>query len=137
MRQIRHTQHLAEHQLADVGVKMAGDVGGQALHFHFAQHLVQNSALGFHAHGFTLEADRHFHPDLRVHGDALQVDVQQLAVHGVMLPVHDHDLGLFLPRYRVLLGAVEHAGNTAAGAQPPRFILAARAVWSGLGFNNF
>ena len=33
--------------------------------------------------------------ELLVHGDALQVDVQQLALDRLILPVHDHGLGAF------------------------------------------
>ena len=92
---------------------------------------------------------------LLVHGDALQVDVQQLALDRLILPVHDHGLGAFaaidreienrvvsglgmqnardLPRIerdrqRVLAGAVDDAGNLAAHAHAAGLILVARGA---------
>ena len=133
----------------------ARNVARQALDFHFAQHLLQNAALLLHAGGFALQHDGHADRQLLVHGDALQVDVQQRALDGLVLPVHDHGLGAFAAstarskivlwpvsecrmrvtwrgstrdRQRVLAGAVEHAGNLAAHAHPAGDILVARGV---------
>src|SRR6185369_17946394 len=44
---------------------------------------------------FAFENDRHSDNKLLVHGDALQIDVQQRALDRLILPVHDHGLGFF------------------------------------------
>ncbi len=93
VRQIGDAQHLAEYQFADVRFDDARNVAGQALDFHFAQNLLQDAALLLHSGSFALEHDRHADRELLVHGDALQVDVQQMALDGLILPVHDHGLG--------------------------------------------
>ncbi len=48
MRQIGDAQHLAESQVADVDLDVAGNVARQAFEFDFAQHLFQNAALLLH-----------------------------------------------------------------------------------------
>ena len=93
--QVRNAQHFAEYQFADVRFDGARNVAGQALDFHFAQDLLQDAALLLHSGGLALEHDGHADRELLVHGDALQVDVQQMALDGLILPVHDHGLGAF------------------------------------------
>ena len=93
MRQIGDAQHFAEYQFADVGFDGARNVARQALDFHFTQNLLQNAALLFHSGSLALEHDRHTDLELLVHSDALEVDVQQMALDGLVLPVHDHGLG--------------------------------------------
>ncbi len=100
--------------------------------------------------------DRNGNADAFREIDALQVDVQQIAANGVMLPVDDHHrriLAAFnvqiedgvvpglavqdlrnLPRadrhrHRVLVRAINHARDQALATRTPRFILAAGSTW--------
>ena len=93
VRQIDHAQHLAENQFADVDVDVARNVSGQALDFDLAQHLLEDAALRLHAGRLADQFDGHLDRQFLVHGDALHVDVQQLALDGLVLPVDDHGLG--------------------------------------------
>ncbi len=93
VRQVGDANHLAEHQLAHIRVDVAGNVGRQALDFHFAQQLLQDAALHLHPGRFALQQDGHADPQHLVHGDALQINVQQRALDGLVLPVDDHHLG--------------------------------------------
>src|SRR4051794_5379161 len=107
--------------------------------------------------------DRYHHAHLFVHGNALQVNVENAAADRLILPVHDHRFGLLTAhleiknrvvatgggeyprnhfgikayRHGIFLGAVNHCRHAAAHAQTPRFIFAARTVRPGLGFNYF
>ena len=154
MRQIGNTQHFAEYQFADVRFDRARDVARQALDFHFAQNLLQNAALLLHAGSLALEHDRHTDLQLLVHSDALQVDVQQMALDGLILPVHDHGLGALAAfevqiengvvaglgmqnarhlawieshRKRLLARAIDDAGDLAALTHPAGHVLVARS----------
>ena len=93
VRQVRNANRLAELQLADVGNQVARDVARQTFDLDLAQHLLQNAALQLDAGGFALEHDRNAHAQNLVHGDALQVHMQQRTLDGLKLPVHDHHLG--------------------------------------------
>ena len=89
-----------------------------------------------------------------VHGDALQIDVQQTALDGLILPVHDHGLGALATfdgeiengvvpgrgmqntrdlarierdRQRLLARAIEDGGDLAALAHAAGDILVARS----------
>src|SRR5690348_1137080 len=149
--QVGDTQHFAEHQLSNISFDGTGNVFRQALQFDLARHLLQNSALLLDAGGLALKHDGYAHLQLLVHGDALQVHVQQGALDGLMLPVHDHGasafavegqiedgvvpgsrlqnardlLGIERHRDRVLLGAVHHSRHQAAAAHAPGYVLAA------------
>ena len=61
----------------DIDIDVAGNVAGQAFDFHFAQHLFENATFGLHAGGNALEFDGHADAERFVHGNALQIDVQQ------------------------------------------------------------
>src|SRR5690242_4833533 len=149
--QVGDTQHFAEHQLSNISFDGTGNVFRQALQFDLARHLLQNSALLLDAGGLALKHDGYAHLQLLVHGDALQVHVQQGALDGLMLPVHDHGASAFavegqiengvvpgsrlqnardllgIERHRdgVLLGAVHHARHQTAAAHAPGYVLAA------------
>ena len=59
----------------------------------FAQNLVQNAALFLHAYRHANQLDAALHLHRLVHRNALQVDVNQLVLDGLILPVDDHGLG--------------------------------------------
>ena len=163
MGQIGYAQYLSKDQLTDVRIEAAGNITRQALDFNFTQHLVQNAALLLHPGSFTGKMNGHTHPDLLVHGDTLQVNVQQLALERLILPVDDHHSGFFAAqlnfkdgvvagrrvqnpgdllginthRQRGLLCAINHSRNAATGAQAARLVFSARAVVPGLCLNHF
>ena len=93
VRQLRNTQHLAKRQVADVGIDVVRNIRRQALDLDFAQHLFHDAALLLHTGRFAHQVDRHAHLEHLVERDALQVDVQQIALDGLILPVDDHRLG--------------------------------------------
>ncbi len=95
---------------------MAWNIARQALHFHFAQYLFENSALLLHAFGFALEQDGHVNLQHAVHGDALQVNVEQVAFDGLILPIHDHGLGALA----AVEGKIENGVMAALGVQNPK-----------------
>jgi hypothetical protein len=66
---------------------------GKALDFDFAQDLVEHAAFVLDADGHADQLDRNAGLHGLVHGDALEVDVQQRIADGLILPVDDHDLG--------------------------------------------
>ena len=57
--QIADAQHAVHLQVADIHIDVAGNVGGQALDFDFAQHLVENAAGGLDAHRNAQQLDAH------------------------------------------------------------------------------
>jgi hypothetical protein len=54
----------------------------------------------------------HAHLQHLVHGDALQVDVQQRALDGLVLPVHDHHLGGSPPSRRDRKSCCDRSPNS-------------------------
>ena len=68
--------------------------------------LIKNAALLLYARRFTRKMNRHAHADLLVHGDALQIDVQQLALEGLVVPIHDHGFGFLLAKIEIENGVV-------------------------------
>src|SRR6185312_6203382 len=99
VRQIAHAQHAVQMQLRHIHVDVAGNVGGQALDFDFALYLVEDAALGFDAYRRTQKLDPDAHAQRLIQRDALHVDVDQLVLDGLALPVDDHGLGGGLARY--------------------------------------
>src|ERR1700686_1546593 len=93
VRKIRYAQHLPKDQLADISLDECWNIAGQALDFDFAKNLLKNAALLLYACSFAFQHDRDIDGNLPVHGDALEVDVQQRPFDGLVLPVHDHRLG--------------------------------------------
>src|SRR5438128_2713273 len=167
VRQVCDPQHLAEDQLCNVRLDQSRNVAGQALDFNLAQHLLQNATLLLHTSGFALQHDRYHHRKLLVHGDALQINVQELALDRLELPVHDHGLGalaavqrelenrvvtacgmqdtehlawIHTERCHIFACTIEHRGNLAAPAYPPGIILCSRSArlrFQNIGLGNF
>src|SRR3984885_155469 len=149
VRQIGHSDGTVQAKTADIQVNMAGDIAGQALDLNLAQYLVENAALHFDANRNSLQQYGHLHPHRFVHSDTFEVDVHQLALDGLVLPIDDHGLGLCgtdlqvknrvvagirmqnagnllgvdFHRDRGLLGAIENAWNHPGDAHPAGRIL--------------
>src|ERR1700722_18582687 len=149
VRQIGHADGTVQPETAHIQVNMAGDIARQALDLHLAQYLVENAALHFDANRNSLQQYGHLHPHRLVHSDTLQVDVHQLALDGLVLPIDDHGLGaagadfqiknrvvarirmqnagnllgVYFHRNRGFLGAVEDAWNHSGDAYPAGRIL--------------
>ena len=68
------------------------DVAGEALDLDLVQNVQQDAAGVPDARGDADELYGDGDPHLLVHGDALEVDVQQVALDGLVLPVDDHGL---------------------------------------------
>jgi hypothetical protein len=116
VRQVRNAQHLAEREFADIGINVARDVRRQALDFDFAQHLLHDAALLFDTGGLADQKDRHIHAQHLVHGDTLQIDVEETAFDGLVLPVDDHGLGTLA----TIKAKVENRVVTGLGVENPR-----------------
>ena len=139
--QILYAQRGPKFQVADVYVDVAGNISWQALDLDFTQYLVQNSASRFHTqrHAQQLHADAY--PDGLIHGDTLQVDVDELILNGLTLPIDDHGfrgrvarnfdvkncvmarfreensgnlLGVHFNGHGILSGTIKHSGDLAA-----------------------
>src|SRR6185369_17954612 len=149
VRQVGNTHDFAKHELTDIRIDLAGNVAGQALDLHLACHLLENSALLLYTHRFALENNGHHDGELLIHGDTLQIDVQQRALNRLVLPIHDHRLGALAingkiencvvtagrmqnarhlawidaDRNRVLAGAIYHSRDLPAPAHSSRFVL--------------
>src|SRR6202041_3103327 len=82
VRQIGHPDRTVQSQAGDIQVNMARDIARQALDLNLAQHLVENAALHFDSDWDSLQQDRHTDAYRLVHGDALEVDVHELALDG-------------------------------------------------------
>ena len=155
MRQVGHADAVADLQAADIHVDVRGNIPGQALDLDFAQPLLPHATLVLHTGRYAVQHHGHLHQHGLVHGDALQVDVQQVALDRLILPVDDHGLhpraalhvhvedgvvaglrvqdaqyllGVELDGDRGLLGPVDHAGNLAGHAHAPRRILVELAL---------
>ena len=94
MRQIGHANRLPEDQVADIAFDEAGNIARQTLDLDLAKHEIENAALRLDPHRLAPQLDRHADLQHLIHGDALQIDMQQVALDGLVLPVHDHRLGL-------------------------------------------
>ncbi len=112
----------------------------KTLDLDLTQQLLQDAALRLHALGLAFEHDRNRDRQFLIHGDALQIHVQQGSLDRFELPVHDHRLHAIaverqvenrvvpalrfqnaqnLPRIdrdrsRILSRAVHHRGNFSA-----------------------
>src|SRR5262249_11373262 len=143
---------LADHQAADVDLKVLGNFIRQALDLDFARDDLEQAALELDTRRL---ADRHNgnrDADALLEVDALQVGVNQIAANRIALLVHHHDgstlaaldsqvenrvvaglavqdldqlLGADPDGDRILVGAVNHGGNESADAQAAGFVLAA------------
>ena len=158
-----HAHHLVHCQFAHIHIDVAGNVRGQALDFHFAQHLVQNAALGLDADRNAQQLDAYAHVQNLIERNALQVDVDQLVLDRLALPVHDHGFGRGLPGNfhienrvvaalgikdpqnllgihfdgnRIVAGTIQHGRNLACDAHAARGVLVELAL-AGLGYDNF
>src|SRR5258707_10811766 len=97
---------------------MTWNVSGQALDFDFAQHLLKNSAFGLHPKRHALKNNRYVDPQRPVHGDTLEVDVQKMSFDRFILPVHNHDLGLFATLQR----EIENGVVAAVGSKNAQYV---------------
>src|SRR6185437_7640104 len=163
VRQIAHAQHAMQMQFRYIHVDVTGNVGGQALDFDFALHLVENAAFGFDAHWRTEELDADAYAQRLIQRNALHVNVDQLVLDGLALPIDDHGLGGGLAGYfhvkngvvaffgkedpgnlsginldgdRIGSRAVKHGGNFAGDAYATCGVLVKFAL-AGLGCNDF
>ena len=136
---------------------------GQALDFDLAQYLVENAAGGLDAHRNPQQLDAHADAQGLVQGDALHVDVDQLVVDRLALPVDDHGLGrglagdfdiedrvvaglgeknpgnllgVHLDGHRIVPRTIQHGRNLARDAHAARGILVELAL-TGLGYDYF
>ena len=139
----------------DIDVQVARDIAREALDLDLAQNMLEDAALVLHARRNTDQLDRHRHAHHLVHRNPLQVDVQQLALDRLMLPVDDHrlgngrafdvqvedgvvtgvgvqnlgdDPGVDRYRDRILSGAINNGGNLAGDANAARRILVELAL---------
>jgi hypothetical protein len=71
---------------------MAWYVVGEALDLDFSHDLLEDATLGLDADGDVDEGNGDGDTHHLVHGDALHVDVEELALDGLVLPVNDHGL---------------------------------------------
>ena len=90
MGQIADAHHAEQFQVAHIHIDVVGDVGGQALDFDFAEHLVQDASGSLDSHRNAHQLDTDADLESFVHGDPLEVDVDQLVLDRLPLPVHDH-----------------------------------------------
>ncbi len=71
-------------------------MSAEVLDLHFTQDLVENAAGGLYAHGYPKQLDAHADAQSFIQRDALQIDVNQLIVERLALPIDDHRLGWLL-----------------------------------------
>src|SRR6202041_364858 len=81
-----------EGEVGDVYRDGAGNIARQALDFDFAQHLIEDAARGLDADGHASCLDGHFDANRLIERDALEVDMDELALDRLVLPVDDHHL---------------------------------------------
>ena len=93
VRQIADTENAVHGEFAHIDVNVIGNVGGKALDFDFAENLIENAALGLDANRHAQQLDADTDAQGLVERDALHVDVDQLVLDGLALPVDDHGLG--------------------------------------------
>jgi hypothetical protein len=149
-------------QMADIHIEVAGNVGWQALDIHLANDLFQDSA-ALDTFRNSQQLDTHLYVQNLVHGDALQIDVNQTVVDRLTLPIDDHGLGrllagdfdiedcvvaglgekypgnllgIHLDGHRIVPRTIQHGGNLARGAYPASGILVELAL-TGLGYDYF
>ena len=91
--QAAYADHLVHAQLAHIHIDVTGNVRRQALDLNFAQHLIENSAFGLDADRYAQQFDADSHAQKLVERDALQVNVNQLVLDWLALPIDDHGLG--------------------------------------------
>ena len=93
VRQVADANCLMQAEIGDIDIDVAGNVAGEALDFDFAQDQIEHAALVLDADGNADEPNRNAGLHGLVHGDALEVDVQQRVANRLILPVDDHGLG--------------------------------------------
>ena len=89
---------------------MIRNVGRQTLNLHFPHDLLQNSTLSLYAFGDSGQFHWHAYAKRLVHRDALQIDVQQRALDGLILPVDNHRFGLLAADFQIEYGVVTAVG---------------------------
>jgi hypothetical protein len=82
---------LVELQGAHVEIDAVRNVRGQAAHAHVAEDVLHDAAADLHAGGFALDVDRHVDVEFFRHGNALEVDVDDLVGEDVALKVFQQD----------------------------------------------
>src|SRR5205823_6470358 len=92
VRQVRNVNKTVQLHVRDIDVQVARNIARQTLDLNLTQHVLEDTALRLHADGNTDQLNRHRHAHRLIHRDSLQVDVQQLALDRLMLPVDDHRL---------------------------------------------
>ncbi len=79
--------------MADVHRDAGGDVRREALDLHLAQDLVEDAAGVLDAQRNSQQLHTHADAQSLVQSNALQVDVNQVVIERLALPVDDHRLG--------------------------------------------
>jgi hypothetical protein len=90
---ISNTQDHAKHQFRNVQLDCVRNVARQTFDFNLTCNLLENSSLLFHPGRLADQFDRDIDLELLVHGNTLDVDMQQRPFDRLVLPVHDHGLG--------------------------------------------
>src|ERR1700679_2816801 len=93
VRKIGDVDRAMKLEIADIDIDVARNIARQALDLDLVHHLAQNAARALHAYGNASQLHRHRDTHGLVHRNTLQIDVQQLALDGLVLPVDDHGLG--------------------------------------------
>ena len=156
VRQVGDVNHAVQLKSRNIDIEVARNIARQALDLDLAHHVLEDAALRLHADRHADQLNRHRDAHRLVHRNPLQVDVQQLALDRLMLPVDDHGLHrarapstfrskivlwpesecrIFVitlrvdrNRDRVLARAVDHGGNLAGDANATRRILVELAL---------
>src|SRR5581483_6635158 len=92
VRKVGDVQRLVHLEVRDVRVDVRRNVSGQALDLDLVQSVKQDAARVLDARGGADELHGNGDAHLLVHRDALEVNVQQVALDGLVLPVDDHRL---------------------------------------------
>jgi hypothetical protein len=88
---------LADDKFGHIHGQLTGNILGQALDLDLAVDLLQQAPLLLDAHGLAAGLHRHLDAQALVHGDAQEVDMHQVPLDGLELPVANHGRGLALP----------------------------------------
>jgi hypothetical protein len=90
--QVGDVQRFADVQLADIQRDFLGDMGRQTGDGDVALNMLDDAAEGFHAEREAHEIDRDSHRDRFIHGDTVEIDMNQVAGDRVLLQLADDDL---------------------------------------------
>ena len=87
---------------------MFWNVGRQAFDLNFTIHEIEDSALLFHTNGLALKSHGHRDRDGPVHGDAVEIDMQQV--------IHDRIALVFFHQHLGYLSTIDRQTNNGVGA---------------------